>query len=151
MSKLDVLPTPPSIDLVSPPHISPIFCPPSQNLPWSQSNSSLFNDKLASLEMGTLHDDDVDDDGDIIFPGLPPLLRGHPDMHLRDGVIRAACLSAAGAPDAEKAYFVADLSYVYNQYERWQRNLPEIEPFYGARARHAQPSYPSLTCMRVWP
>ena len=59
-------------------------------------------------------------------------------MHLRNGVIRAAHLSATGVPDAEKAYFVADLSYVYNQYQRWKRFLPEIEPFYGARTRHVQ-------------
>jgi hypothetical protein len=151
MSKLDILPTPRSNDIVAPQLISPICCPSSQNLSWSQNNIYLFNDKLASLEMGTLHDNDVNEDGDIIFPGLPPLLRGHPDMHLREGVIRAACLSAAGVPDAENAYYVANLGYVYNQYERWKRNLPEIEPFYGARARHAQPSNPSLTCMRVWP
>jgi hypothetical protein len=150
MSKLDILRTSHTNDLVSPPHLSSVFHSPSQNLPWSQ-NKSLLNGKLVSLETGNPHDDDVDDDGDIIFPGLPPLLRGHPDMHLRDGVIRAACLSAASVPDAEKAYFVADLSYVYNQYERWKRNLPEIEPFYGARARHAQASCPSLTCMLVWP
>jgi ornithine decarboxylase len=59
-------------------------------------------------------------------------------VHLRSGVIRAAHLSAAGLPDAEKAYFVADLSYVYNQYQRWKRCLPEVEPFYGAHAHHVR-------------
>jgi hypothetical protein len=146
MSKLDILPT---IDLVSSPHLSSAFHPPSQNLPWSQ-NKLLLNGKLISPEAGNRVDDDVDDDTDIIFPGLPPLLRGHPGIHLRNGVIRSASLSAADIPDSEKAYFVADLSCVYNQYERWKRNLPEIEPFYGACACHAQASYPSLTCMHVW-
>jgi hypothetical protein len=47
-------------------------------------------------------------------------------------------------PDAEKAYFVADLSYVYNQYQRWQRCLPEIEPFYGAHTHHVQDAFLSL-------
>jgi hypothetical protein len=47
-------------------------------------------------------------------------------------------------PDAEKAYFVADLSYVYNQYQRWKRCLPEVEPFYGTRTRHVQDGFPSL-------
>lgn len=149
MSQLDILSTPHPIDLVTSPHLSAVFHSPSQNLPWSQ-NKSILNGKLHSLEVDNLHDGDVNDDGDIIFPGLPPLLRGHPDVHLRGGVIHAARLSAASVPDAEKAYFVADLSCVYNQYERWKRYLPEIEPFYGARARRARAYYPSLTCVRVW-
>jgi ornithine decarboxylase len=54
---------------------------------------------------------------------------------------------AAGVPDAEKAYFVADLSYVYNQYQRWKRCLPEIEPFYGARTRPVHDAFPWLICI----
>lgn len=64
-------------------------------------------------------------------PGLPVLHSGHPDTHLRNGVMRAAELAADGEPDAEKAFFVADLSYVYHQHLRWKRFLPEVEPFYG--------------------
>ncbi|KAH9981904.1 ornithine decarboxylase [Russula compacta] len=128
MPQLDVLPTPHAIDLVSPPYLTSVLSSPSQKLPWVQSKSL-----PASIEGGDLPDDDVNDDCDIIFPGLPPLLRGHPDVHLRNGVIRAAHLSAAGVPDAEKAYFVADLSYVYNQYQRWKHRLPEIEPFYAVK------------------
>ena len=64
-------------------------------------------------------------------PGLPPLHHGHPDTHLRNGVMKAAQLTVDGEPDAEKAFFVADLSYVYHQHLRWKRLLPEIEPFYG--------------------
>ena len=40
-------------------------------------------------------------------------------------------LSADHEPDSEKAFFVADLSYVFKQHERWKRCLPGIEPFYG--------------------
>ncbi|KAI0064933.1 ornithine decarboxylase [Artomyces pyxidatus] len=77
---------------------------------------------------------DVDDgDDDFIFPDLPPLLRGHPEVHLRNGVLTAARLAAVHEPDAEKAYFVADLSYVYKQHERWKRCLPDIEPFYAIK------------------
>jgi len=132
MSQLTILSTSPAIDLVSAQHLTSVFRSPSQRLPWAQSRPL-----SASIEGHNVHDDGDDDDRDIVFPGLPPLLRGHPDVHLRNGVIRAARLSAAGIPDAEKAYFVADLSYVYNQHQRWKRCLPEIEPFYGARARHA--------------
>ena len=67
----------------------------------------------------------------INIPDLPPLLRGHPDVHLRNGVMKASRLAALHEPDAEKAFFVADLSYVYHQHLRWKRMLPEIEPFYG--------------------
>ncbi|KAI0077813.1 ornithine decarboxylase [Panus rudis PR-1116 ss-1] len=47
--------------------------------------------------------------------------------------MRAAELSAEGEPDAEKAFFVADLSYVYHQHLRWKKNLPEIEPYYAIK------------------
>lgn len=127
MSKLTILPTPHAIDLVPPPHLTSVFHSPSQKLTRSQGHSL-----SASTECDNINFHDDDDEGDIIFPGLPPLLRGHPDVHLRNGVIHAARLSTTGMPDAEKAYFVADLSYVYNQYQRWKRCLPEIEPFYGA-------------------
>jgi len=137
MSQLDVLPTPRPIDLVSAPYL------PSQNLPWAQNHFL-----PASTENDSLRDGDDHGGGDIIFPELPPLLRGHTDVHLRNGVIRAAHLSAAGVPDAEKAYFVADLSCVYNQYQRWKRCLPEIEPFYGAHVRHTQNTCLSLIRVR---
>ncbi|KAJ7830404.1 ornithine decarboxylase [Mycena olivaceomarginata] len=65
-----------------------------------------------------------------IFPLLPPLLRGHPDVHLRNGVMNA---SRSADPDAENAFFVADLSQVYRQHLRWQACLPEIQPFYAVK------------------
>lgn len=71
-------------------------------------------------------------DDEVSIPGLPPLHRGHMDVHLRNGVMNAIHLSADGEPDAEKAFFVADLSSVYRQHERWKKLLPDIEPFYGA-------------------
>lgn len=76
---------------------------------------------------------DKNHDEEVRFDNLPPLLRGHPDVHLRNGVIRAARLAVVHEPDAEKAFFVADLSYVYSQHARWKRALPEIEPFYAVK------------------
>lgn len=74
---------------------------------------------------------DDSDDINICIPQLPPLFRGHPEVHLRNGVMRASRLAAVHEPDAEKAFFVADLSYVYAQHERWMKYLPDIMPFYG--------------------
>ncbi|KAG5335187.1 hypothetical protein C0989_001966 [Termitomyces sp. Mn162] len=68
-----------------------------------------------------------------IFPSLPPLYRGHPEIHMRAGVMRAAHLAEACQPDAEKAFFVADLSQVYRQHKRWMTALPEIQAFYAVK------------------
>lgn len=73
-----------------------------------------------------------ENDDEVCIPSLPPLLRGHPEVHLRNGVMRASRLAALHETDAEQAFFVADLSYVYRQHERWKRNLPNVEPFYGS-------------------
>jgi len=139
MSQPDILPPPHAIDLVSPARLTAVFHPPSTNPTWARNRSP-----SDSIEDDNLLDDNVKGDCDLDFPGLPPLLRGHPDVHLRNGVIRAAHLSAADVPDAEKAYFVADLSCVYNQYQRWKQFLPEIEPFYGARTCHVLDVFFSL-------
>ena len=72
-------------------------------------------------------------DEEAIFPSLPPLRNGHPEVQLRNGIMRASRLAAANQPDAEKAFFVADLGQVYIQHERWKKCLPDIEPHYGAR------------------
>ncbi|KAF5326948.1 hypothetical protein D9619_005040 [Psilocybe cf. subviscida] len=72
----------------------------------------------------------VPPEGLSIFPALPPLFAGHPTKHLREGVLRAAELAANHVPDAEKAFFVADLSEVYKQHMRWRRCLPNVQPFY---------------------
>ncbi|KIJ62973.1 hypothetical protein HYDPIDRAFT_168906 [Hydnomerulius pinastri MD-312] len=68
-----------------------------------------------------------------IFTALPPLLRGHPEIHLRNGVMNASRMAADNKIDAEKAFFVADLSEVYRQHERWLKCLPEIEPHYAVK------------------
>lgn len=67
-----------------------------------------------------------------IFPSLPPLYKGHPEVHMRAGVTRAAYLAESHQPDAEKAFLVADLGEVYRQHHRWVTSLPEIQPFYGS-------------------
>ena len=70
-------------------------------------------------------------DEEAIFPALPPLRSGHPDVQLRNGIMRASRLAAANEPGAENAFFVADLSQIYMQHERWKKCLHEIEPHYG--------------------
>ena len=72
---------------------------------------------------------------ETIFPSLPPLYHGHPEVHLRNGIMNASRLAAAHVPDAEKAFFVADLSQVYRQHLRWKACLPEVIPFYGKSAQ----------------
>ena len=88
--------------------------------------SHASHDQTYPLKNSERHYDD-----EVSIPGLPVLHRGHPDVHLRNGVMNALHLSAEGEPDAEKAFFVADLSSVYKQHERWKKLLPEIEPFFG--------------------
>jgi ornithine decarboxylase len=68
-----------------------------------------------------------------LFPGLPPLHSGRVETHLRSGVITATQNAADGETDAERAFFVADLSTVHAQHVRWQRALPDIEPFYAVK------------------
>jgi hypothetical protein len=69
--------------------------------------------------------------GETVFSGLPPLHRGQAGVHMRNGILNARQLAAAGEPDAEKAFFVGDLGQVYKQHLRWTACLPEIQPFYG--------------------
>jgi hypothetical protein len=59
------------------------------------------------------------------------LFQGHPDIHIRNGIIRAALASDAQKANAEAAFFVADLGQVYKQHLRWKESLPNVEPFYG--------------------
>jgi ornithine decarboxylase len=76
------------------------------------------------------------DFGDQIFPSLPPLLHGHPEVHMRAGVMNASRRAHADEPNAEKAFFVADLGHIYRQHQRWKACLPEIQPFYGVSLTH---------------
>jgi ornithine decarboxylase len=68
-----------------------------------------------------------------LFPGLPPLHSGRVETHLRAGVISAAQKAVDGETDAERAFFVADLSTVHAQHMRFKRALPDVEPFYAVK------------------
>lgn len=139
MSQLEILTARSAIDF----DFDVISCSPTLSSSLSRSykdrfTSALVNGLLSSPTQPTqahekagTPDPDRVSDTDVTIPGLPPLLRGHSDVHLRHGVMNAMQLAAEGEPDAEKAFFVADLSYVLRQYERWKANLPEIQPFYG--------------------
>lgn len=146
MSQLEVLPACSPLDF----DFDVLACSPSTSPSFSRSYQENFfkhafvtgllsspshiqgRDGLrAPITTNTVQENNDRDDGEVVIPGLPPLLHGHPDTHLRNGVLQAARLAAAGEVDAEKAFFVADLSYVFRQQERWKKNLPEIEPFYG--------------------
>ncbi|KAK7057321.1 ornithine decarboxylase [Favolaschia claudopus] len=84
------------------------------------------------------HEDDEEHDDDQlspcydapIFPNLPPLLHAHPHVHLRNHILAADALQH---PDAERAFFVADLGHVYAQHLRWRAALPDIHPFYAVK------------------
>lgn len=114
MSRVEVIPIQSHVDLsLNPPTPSDTF-------------SSRWHSESHPLDVP-----DTDEEPDILIPNLPPLQYGHPNFHLRNGVMRALSLAADGGPDAEHAFFVADLSQVYLQWQRWKRCLPEIEPFFG--------------------
>jgi ornithine decarboxylase len=72
-------------------------------------------------------------EGERIFPNLPPLFYGHSDVHLRNGIMHASVRSAAYETNAEKAFFVADLSEVYRQFQRWKKCFSEIQPYYAIK------------------
>lgn len=119
MSRLDILPAQSAIDFnfalpstVADPSVPRSF---TQNYTWGPEKPA----------------DPIDIEEEHVFPGLPALQHGHPDVHLRKGVINALSLAAEGEPDAEQAFFVADLGQVYMQHQKWRRHLPEIEPFFG--------------------
>ncbi|KAH7884886.1 pyridoxal-dependent decarboxylase [Phlebopus sp. FC_14] len=134
MSRLEILPVTP-IDFqgsASYPAPQGFYETPT----WSDVRSQGV-DHASSLLIHTKSDPSslVDDDqaDEKIFASLPPLLRGHPEIHLRNGIMHASRMAAANKPDAEKAFFVADLTEVYRQHERWSRCLPEIEPHYAVK------------------
>lgn len=67
----------------------------------------------------------------VNIPGLPALSSCSPVALLRSRILQAAVDAEANQPNAERAFFIADLSQVYKQFERWKRCLPNVEPFYG--------------------
>ncbi|EAU85127.1 ornithine decarboxylase [Coprinopsis cinerea okayama7 len=107
------------------------------NLNWPAASSPLINDVSASqclrMPNNSYNGESHDSSGDVIFPSLPPLHQGHPDIHMRNGVMASFAAAADHEPDAEKAFFVADLSQVYRQHQRWITCLPEIQPFYAVK------------------
>ncbi|PPQ65180.1 hypothetical protein CVT24_011057 [Panaeolus cyanescens] len=99
------------------------------NLSWA--TNAIVNDILSTSP--PLRVTATDSHGENIFPSLPPLHHGHSEVHLRNGIMNASRLAADHEPDAEKAFFVADLSQVYRQHQRWISALPEIQPFYAVK------------------
>lgn len=124
MSQVETLPTlnPLEFKLSSSPDCYAIIH--DVKLPWSTN----------SLAVPLLGDCQTKKLSEEIFPSLPPLYHGHSEIHLRNGIMNASRLAAARVPDAERAFFVADLNQVYQQHLRWKENLPEIIPFYGKSA-----------------
>lgn len=70
---------------------------------------------------------------EVAIPGLPALSSGASDDLLRSRILQAAFDAEMDEADAERAFFVADLSKVYAQFVRWRRCLPDIEPFYAVK------------------
>ncbi|KAF8799053.1 hypothetical protein BYT27DRAFT_7201957 [Phlegmacium glaucopus] len=97
----------------------------------SWATNALVNDKLSPQPPPCPSNADSQVNGDAIFPFLPPLLSGHPEVHLRNGIMNASRL--AHEINAEQAFFVADLGQVYRQHQRWKSCLPEIQPFYAVK------------------
>lgn len=127
------------------PRTSPIdfHVPRGTTRPWSPTTDSLVNDIISSSPLRLTAESpifsispssrSISEINDPVspFPSLPPLFHGHPEIHLRNGILRASRL--AEEPDAEKAFFVGDISQVYRQHLRWKACLPEIEPFYAVK------------------
>jgi len=70
-------------------------------------------------------------DEEAIFPALPPLRSGHPDVQLRNGIMRASRLAAANEPGAEKCLFRGGPEPDIHATREVEECLPEIEPHYG--------------------
>lgn len=73
---------------------------------------------------------ELEDDDDA----FPKIRSESVDNLIRSGILDAAIASAANEPDAEAAFFVADLGQIYRQHKRWQQCLPNVTPFYAVKA-----------------
>ncbi|KAJ6543568.1 ornithine decarboxylase [Mycena vulgaris] len=137
MSQIQTLPASYPVDFAVPrssSHSEPLsFNRRSDGLTWTTND--LVNDLSSSptLRLTASQFPGITNPDDNIFPALPPLLHGHPDIHLRNGIMNASRLAANHDPDAERAFFVGDLSQVYRQHLRWLACLPEIQPFYAVK------------------
>lgn len=69
---------------------------------------------------------EIDDDDT-----LPKIRSDSVDNLVRAGILEAAVASAANQPNAEAAFFIADLGHIYRQHKRWQECLPNVTPYYG--------------------
>ncbi|KIK96291.1 hypothetical protein PAXRUDRAFT_318801 [Paxillus rubicundulus Ve08.2h10] len=131
MSQVDILPPTTPIDF----HAStPFSNPPGRrDTPgWCYSCwQGLDDSALVHPKSDPSLVDEQDDEK--IFASLPPLLRGHPEIHLRNGIMDASRKAVEREVNAEKAFFVADLGEVYRQHQRWLKCLPDIEPHYAIK------------------
>ncbi|KAJ7623926.1 ornithine decarboxylase [Mycena polygramma] len=135
MSRVQTLSASAPVDFAAPRPSSPLsFSRHGDGLSWS---TSALVDNLSSSPTLRLTASQLPGATTIIdeniFPNLPPLLHGHPDVHLRNGVMNASRMAADHDPDAERAFFVGDLGQVYRQHLRWQACLPEVQPFYAVK------------------
>ncbi|KAF5379680.1 hypothetical protein D9615_005807 [Tricholomella constricta] len=135
MSQIEVLPAHCPIDFSL--SRSDSFSHYRENLTWAKTLVDDLFPSTTTTSILVTADPTADEDdlssGIRIFPSLPPLHHGHPEIHLRAGVMRASRLANEHEPNAEKAFFVADLSQVYRQHQRWKTSLPEIQPFYAVK------------------
>ncbi|TFK24813.1 ornithine decarboxylase [Coprinopsis marcescibilis] len=139
MSQVDILPALNPLDFSLSTTNNGSHCYPrhteESNLTWT-TNNSLINDLSSPclrLSNNSYSGDSHAQSGDVIFPNLPALFQGHPDVHLRTGIMNASRAANNHEADAEQAFFVADLSQVYRQHQRWKSCLPEIQPFYAIK------------------
>ncbi|KIJ11499.1 ornithine decarboxylase [Paxillus involutus ATCC 200175] len=131
MSQVDILPPATPIDFhASSPFASPPGCRETPG--WCDSRWQGLDDSPLIHPKSDPSPVDEQEDGKI-FDSLPPLLRGHPEIHLRNGIMDASRKAVEKTINAEKAFFVADLSEVYRQHQRWLKCLPEIEPHYAIK------------------
>ena len=120
MSRLDILPPATPVDFQAP--VSFPGSPGFRDTPGLEDPSLMHEKTDLTVDEG---------EAEKIFESLPPLYRGHPDVHLRNGIMNASLKAAENKINAEKAFFVADLGQVYRQHQRWLQCMPDIEPFYG--------------------
>ncbi|KAJ2391966.1 Ornithine decarboxylase [Coemansia sp. RSA 2559] len=56
-----------------------------------------------------------------------------PLPRISHGSVDSAIRAKLAQPDAEDAFFVADLGEVYRQFEQWSQLLPRVQPFYAVK------------------
>jgi ornithine decarboxylase len=137
MSRLDTLLALNPLDYVLPTSLGSYILARKSNHSWPTTTIAPSTHRVTK----PLYDNNSSNNGSMegAFPSLPPLRFGHPDIHIRNGIMNSLRMSAEQVPDAEKAFFVADLSQVYQQHKRWKICLPDITPFYGRSCFSSEP------------